>query len=133
MMVSLLGHLKSVEPDQGGSLLLIINMQPVSAASIMKRTSAFVDVLPALWAHCQEVIVVCQGRDGILDQLRRMLCGSVSTPISSLAKPLNFFELLDDAFTHAQGVLPHDVLALRRQRIRSGTWRLPDAKGRQCQ
>ena len=48
--------------------------------------------------------------------------GSASTPISTLARPLVFFELLDEAFDHAQGVYPHDVLELRRQRIRSGMW-----------
>jgi len=39
-----------------------------------------------------------------------------------LALPLNFFDLLDDAFKHTQGVFPHDVLELRRQQLRSWMW-----------
>jgi hypothetical protein len=122
MVVSLLSHLKQSRERHGEAVVLILHLRPVSAQSIMKRSSTFVDVLPTLWAYCQEVVIVCQGEHGILDQLRRSLCGSVSTPVASLAHPLSFFELLDDAFTHAQGVFPHDVLELRRQRIRSGMW-----------
>lgn len=132
MVVSLLGFLKSAEAKQRSRLLLIVTMRPSSAASVLKRSTSFVDALPALWAYCQEIAIVCQGEDGLLQQLRRTLCGSVSTPVATLAKPLNFFELLDDAFTHAQGVVPHDVLELRKQRIHSGTWWLTDSKERQC-
>jgi len=132
MVVSLLGFLKSAEANQRNSLLLIINMHPTSAASVLKRSNSFVDVLPALWADCQEITIVCQGEAGLLEQLRRTLCGSVTTPVTTLARPLNFFELLDDAFTHAQSVVPYDVLELRKQRIYSGTWRLTDSQERQC-
>ena len=102
--------------------LLILNLHPSSARCILSRASTFPDVLPALWAYCQEIIIACQGEEGLIDHLRRALCGSASTPISTLARPLVFFELLDEAFDHAQGVYPHEVLELRRQRIRSGTW-----------
>ena len=50
--------------------------------------------------------------------------------IARLSKPLGFFELLDDAFEHAQGVFPHDVLELQRQRLRSGTWVVRRNQGR---
>lgn len=122
MVVSLLSNLKQVEDCHGKPVVLILHLSPSSAKSIMKRSSTFLDVIPALWAYCREVVIACQGEDGILEQLRRCLCGSASTPLASLARPLGFFELLDDAFTHAQGAFPHDVLELRRQRIRSGTW-----------
>lgn len=121
MMVSLLSHLKQGERNHE-ALALIFAIHPTSAKSIMSRSSTFVDVMPALWAYCQEVVIACQGESGILDQLRRHLCGSTSTPVATLARPLSFFELLDDAFKHAEGVFPHDVLELRRQRLRSGTW-----------
>lgn len=126
MVVALLSRLKQVAENHGGAVVLILHLHASSAKSIMKRSSTFLDVLPALWAYCQEVVIACQGQEGILDQLRRCLCGSASTPIATLAKPLCFFELLDDAFTHAQGVFPHDVLELQRQRLRSGTWTLCD-------
>ena len=132
MVVSLLSQLKQTEQSRGAGLVLIMHLRPSSAKSLMQRSSTFVDVLPALWAYCQEIVFTCQGEDGLLDQLRRTLCGSVTTPIARLAHSLSFFELLDDAFKHAQGVFPHDVLELRKQRIHSGTWRLTDSKERQC-
>lgn len=131
MVASLLGYLKSAQADKGGPLLLVLNMHPNSAMSVMKRSSAFVDVLPALWTHCQEIVIVCQGQDGILEQLRRTLCGSMSTPVASLARPLIFFDLIDDAMTHAQGLFPHDILELRKRRLRTVTSPLLDSKERQ--
>lgn len=124
MMVSLLSHLKQTEKNHGESVVLILHLHESSAKAIMKRSSSFLDVLPALWAYCQEVVIACQGESGILDRLRRHLCGSVSTPVATLARPLSFFELLDDALEHVQGVHPHDVLELRRRKLRSGTWKL---------
>lgn len=120
MVVSLLSHLKQTKKRYGEGVILILHLRPPSALSILKRSSTFVDVMPALWAYCQEVVFVCQGERGLLDQLRRSLCGSVSTPVAALAHPFSFFELLDEAFKHVQGVFPHDILEMRRQRIRSG-------------
>jgi hypothetical protein len=122
MVVQLLAQLKQTEERHGEAVVLILHLRPSSAKDIMKRSSTFLDVLPALWAYCREVVIVCQGEPGILEQLRRSLCGSMSTSVGTLAHPLSFFELLDDAFTHAQGIFPHEVLELRRQRIRSGMW-----------
>lgn len=132
MVASLLSSLKRAVQTHGGSFILILHLHASSAMSIMNRSSTFLDVLPALWAYCQEVVIVCQGQEGVLEQLRRCLCGSASTPIATLAKPLCFFELLDDAFAHAQGVFPHDVLELRRQRLRSGTWTLCNREDKQA-
>lgn len=132
MVVSLLSQLKRVRQGHGGACILILHMHPSSATSIMKCSSTFLDVMPALWSHCQEIIVVCQGETGILDQLRRTLCGSTSTPISMLARPLGFFELLDEAFAHVQGVYPHDALEIRRRRLRSGTWAQNESLERKC-
>ena len=108
--------------DDAAATVLVINLHPSSARCILSRSSTFADVLPALWAYCQEIIIACQDEQGLINHLRRALCGSASTPIATLARPLVFFELLDEAFDHAQGVYPHDVLELRRRRIRSGTW-----------
>ena len=122
MVVALLSRLRRSERCASDKLVLVLCMRDTSARSIMQRSSTFLDVLPALWAYCQEVIIACQGEEGVLDQLRRALCGSSSLPVATLARPLSFFELLDDAFAHAQGLFPHDVLELRRRRLRSGTW-----------
>ena len=132
MIVSLLSNLKQVEDRHDEPAVLILNMRPSSARSIMKRSSTFLDVMPALWAYCREVVIVCQGEECVLEQLRRYLCGSASTPIAAPARSLSFFELLDDAFTHAQGVFPHDVLELRRQRLRSGTWSVAEDAKEKC-
>lgn len=121
MVVALLSQLKQVQGDLD-ALVLILNIRESSAKSIMHRSSTFIYVLPALWAYCQEIVIACQGENALLDQVRRHLCGSTSTPEATLARPLSFFELLDDAFSHVEGVYPHDVLELRRQRLRSGTW-----------
>lgn len=132
MVVSLLSNLKQETTCHGEPVVLMLHLRPSSAKSIMKRSSTFLDVMPALWAYCREVVIVCQGEDGTLEQLRRSLCGSASTPIASLARPLSFFELLDEGFSHAQGVFPHDVLEMRRQRIRSGTWSVADDAKQRC-
>jgi hypothetical protein len=126
MMVSLLGYLKQAHHERSAALVLVLHLRPSSAKSIMTTSSSFTDVMPALWAYCKEVVIACQGETGLLDQLRRTLCGSVSAPIATLPHPVNFFELIDDAFTHVQELFPHNVLELRRQRIRSGTWSLSD-------
>jgi hypothetical protein len=126
MVVSLLSLLKQLEESRGGPSILILHLKASSAVSIMKRSSTFQDVMPALWAYSQEVMMVCHDDAGTLGQLRRALCGSQSAPMGSLTRPLSFFSLLDDAFTHAQETFPHDVLELRRLRLRSGAWPLAE-------
>lgn len=39
----------------------------------------------------------------------------------SAQKSIDYFDLLDDAFTHVQNEFPHEALELRRRRIRSGS------------
>ncbi len=51
MVVPLLSHLKQVE-SVVGAVVLILNIRPSSAISIMSRSSTFLDVLPVLWAYC---------------------------------------------------------------------------------
>lgn len=120
MVVSLLSELKLLEAKQKGSLALILRVNGVAARSISQRSSAFPDVFPALWTYCREIVMVCEDSEGSVEQLRRTLCGSASTPVASLARPLVFFELFEDALNHVQGVHPHDVLEMRRTRLRNG-------------
>jgi hypothetical protein len=120
MTVSLHSQLRQISSDQNGKVILILCVNTAAAQSLMTRSSTFLDIIPALWVYCTEIVFACDGENGTIDQLRRSLCGSASTPVSSLAKPMSFFELLDEAFAHVQGVSPHDVLELRRQRLRSG-------------
>lgn len=122
MAASLFARLKQAHGSEVGAILLILHLRPASARSVLQRAHRLIEITPALWAHCQEIAIACEGEQRLLDQLRRCLCGSASLRGSQLARPLSFFELLDDAFTHAQGLFPHDVLELRRQRLRSGTW-----------
>jgi hypothetical protein len=72
------------------------------------------------------MVIACEGEPSPMNHLRRCLCGSVAIPISNAAKPLSFFVLLDDALAYVQRRCPHDVLELRRQRLRSGSWLNPD-------
>jgi hypothetical protein len=71
-------------------------------------------------ASCHEVLVVTD--DNGIETLRNATLGALASSASQSIKQIHFFALLDDAFTHAQSTLPHEVLELRRQRIRSGTW-----------
>jgi hypothetical protein len=121
-LVSLLALVQQRKQRLRDALLLILELQPSSARSIMKPSSSFPDVMPQLWTCCQEIILVCEGEAGISDQLRRALCGSASTPVATLARPMSFFESLDEAFAHAEGVLPFDVLDLRTKRLRWGNY-----------
>ncbi|HMA95530.1 MAG TPA: hypothetical protein VKP30_22730 [Polyangiaceae bacterium] len=130
MVVALLSQLKQAEEGCGAASVLILTVGPSSAKSIVHRSSTFVDVLPALWAYCQEIVIACQDEHGMLDQLRRCLCGSSSTLIATLARPLTFFELVDSAFTYVEGVYPHDMLELKRRRLRSGSWPIYETEER---
>jgi hypothetical protein len=122
MVVSLLSTLKQLDATHQEPNVLILLLKPSSAKSIIKSACSFVDALPALCACCQEITVVCKDDAGTLVQLRRALCGSQAIPLGMVSRQLGFFELLDDAFTYVQESFPHDVLELRRRRIRSGAW-----------
>jgi hypothetical protein len=130
MVVSLLSQLQQLSAPHRGTAVLILHVAAPSARSIMRRSSTFLDVMPTLWAYCQEIIVACPGESRTLDQLRRALCGSASMPIAGAVRPFTFFEHLDDALTYAQDDAPHEILELRRQRLRSGTWILSDGETR---
>ncbi|MGC4068845.1 MAG: hypothetical protein QM784_30215 [Polyangiaceae bacterium] len=128
---SLLARVKDLHASNVDDSILILVMSSTSAASIMRHTSSFVDVMPALWAYCSEVLLVCPDAT-LLAQLRRHLCGSARTPVVSLAHPLSFFDTLDVALTHVEGVVPHDTIELRRHRLRSGQWELVGSKEMKC-
>jgi hypothetical protein len=120
MVVSLLSHLKRMRETQDRPLLLVLNLREASASSIVRSPNPFQNALPALWAFCQEIVIANEGGQAMISQLRRALCGSSTTPAALLARPICFFEAVDEAFGHAQGVFPHDVLELQRQRILGG-------------
>jgi hypothetical protein len=122
MVVSLLSTLKQLANTKGGSLVLLLYLDPLSAKGITKSARAFIDVFPALSAYCQEVVLVCHDDAGTLGQLRRALCGSQAAYLGAPSRPLSFFGLLDDAFTHVQHVFPHDALELRRRRLRNSAY-----------
>ncbi|MGC4070831.1 MAG: hypothetical protein QM784_40380 [Polyangiaceae bacterium] len=120
MLVLLLSELRHMPGQDDCTRLLILNLRPSSANNIVKSSSSFPDVMPQIWSYCREVIFVCEGESGVSDQLRRALCGSASTPVASLARPMSFFESLEEAFGHAEGVCPFDILELRRARLLRG-------------
>jgi hypothetical protein len=122
MVAPLLSQLRGAEQDSGETTVLILHLCPTSARSILRCSSAFMDVLRALWVFCQEVVIACPGEPSLLAQLRRRFCGSGTSPTADLARPFTFFGQLDEAFMHLQGVFPHDVLELQRQMLCSGTW-----------
>jgi len=122
MVIGLLAELKRLQEREKGKLLLVLHLRENSARSILHQSSTFSDVLPALWACCQEIAVACRAEGAVLTHLRRALCGSSSMPITAVARPLNFFELLDEAFDHSKDVFPHDVLEMQRRRLRTSAW-----------
>ncbi|MGE5784281.1 MAG: hypothetical protein ACM3ZE_06805 [Myxococcales bacterium] len=122
MVIGLLAELKRIQERENGKLLLVLHLRDNSARSILHQSSTFSDALPALWACCREIAVACRAEGTVLTHLRRALCGSASMPIGALARPLNFFELLEEAFDRSKDVFPHEVLEMQRRRLRSGTW-----------
>ncbi|HMA95522.1 MAG TPA: hypothetical protein VKP30_22690 [Polyangiaceae bacterium] len=131
MVIGLLAELKRLQERENGKVLLVLHLRDNSARSILHQSSTFSDVLPALWACCQEIAVACRAEGALLTHLRRALCGSASIPVTGAIRSLNFFELLDEALDHAKGVFPHDVLEMQRRRLRSGSWPIYEAEERQ--
>ncbi|HMA96464.1 MAG TPA: hypothetical protein VKP30_27450 [Polyangiaceae bacterium] len=132
MVIGLLAELKRLRERENGKLLLVLHLRENSARTILHQSSTFSDVLPALWTCCQEVAVACRAEGMVLTHLRRALCGSASMQITALARPLNFFELLDEAFDRGKDVFPHDVLEMQRRRLRSGSWPIYQTRERKC-
>src|SRR5512133_2017023 len=122
MVIGLLAELKRLQVRETGRVLLVLHLRDNSARSILHQSSTFSDVLPALWACCQEIAVACRAEGAVLTHLRRALRGSASMPIGAGTRSLNFFELLDEAFDHSKDVFPHAVLDMQRRRLRSGSW-----------
>ncbi|MGC4069467.1 MAG: hypothetical protein QM784_33405 [Polyangiaceae bacterium] len=121
-VATLLSQLREVDEFEGEPCILIINVSLSSAKSIATRASTFQDVMPALWAHCQEILVAFEGPASALGQLCRALSKPSATRDAATAHSLRFFTLLDEAFSHTQASFPHEALELRRRRIRSGAW-----------
>jgi hypothetical protein len=86
----------------------------------------FLSGLPALCDTCHEIAIVCNA--DATDALRRAIGRVLGIPSVQLGKRVRFFEMLDTAFACAQEAFPHELLELRRQRIRSGTWPTSSAK-----
>lgn len=128
MVLGLLAELKRLQDRENGRLLLVLHLRDNSARSILHQSSTFSDVLPALWACCQEIAVACRAEGAVLTHLRRALCGSASIPITGAVRSLSFFERLDEAFDHCKDVFPHDVLEMQRRRLRSGSWPIGETK-----
>ncbi|HEY5957607.1 MAG TPA: hypothetical protein VIV60_13670 [Polyangiaceae bacterium] len=126
MTVSLISHLREVEAAGKDEALLVLSLGFPAAKSIVQRSCTLQDALPAIWAHCQEMVIASEGEPRTLNQLRRCLRGPRSIPIASALKPLSVFALLDDALAFLERRCPHDVLELRRQRLRSGSWLTSD-------
>lgn len=123
MIVGLLSHLKRTRDAEGASLLLIIHASAASLRCMARPSSPFLSGLPALMGSCHELMVVSS--DNALPDLAREQ-HVVMPPHYQSSKRVLFYALLDDAFKEAQESFPHEVLELRRQRIRSGAW-LPAA------
>jgi hypothetical protein len=121
-VATLLSQLREVEEVEGEPCILIINVSLSSAKSIATRANTFQDVMPALWAHSQEILVAFEGPTSALEQLRRALSKPSSARDATMVHSLRFFTLLDEAFSHTQANFPHEALELRRRRIRSGAW-----------
>jgi hypothetical protein len=123
MIVSLLSQLKRTRETESGLLLLMLLVTAVSGKSMARSNNAFLGGLPAIMDCCKELIIICDS-DGT-KQIGRTVSNQLT---SSCQKTVHVFALLDDAFTHAQNEFPHEVLELRRRRIRSGDWPTVGAK-----
>lgn len=110
MVVSLLSHLKHVRSTKSESVLLLLQLDSAAARSISRGLGPFLGALPVLWDCCLEFIVVLEG-GGAQNPLNRILC------TRPLAQSLRCCESLDEAFSHAQSLFPHDVLELQRRRL----------------
>lgn len=122
LVVALLSQVKCVQERERHLLVLVLCLDESAARSVVHGSSSFLGALPALWSHCQEVVIACPAERSLRHQLRQGLCGPASTPLALVSTPLHFYEALEGALRHAQELSPHDVLELQRLRLRSGTW-----------
>lgn len=125
-VVTLLSQVKYVQ--ERDLLVLVLSLDEIATRSIVYGSSSFLGALPALWSHCQEVVIACPAERSLLHQLRQGLCGPASTPLALVSTPLHFHDALEGALRHAQELSPHDVLELQRLRLKSGTWPLLEAE-----
>ena len=121
MMVLLLSHLRRFRATENSRLLLILKVTAPSAKSMAQNVNPFLDGLPAILACCQEVALVCDDLDTV-STLRQAVHDALKTSVPAAQKSVVYLGLLDDAFMYVQNAFPHEVLELRRRRIRSGTW-----------
>jgi hypothetical protein len=121
MMVLLLSHLKRLRVTENGPLLGILYVQLPAARSMTRHTSPFLNGLPAILGCCQEVAIVCDDVDTV-NALSHAVHDALASSVPSAQKSIVYLGQLDDAFTYLQNIFPHEVLELRRRRIRSGTW-----------
>jgi hypothetical protein len=129
MMVTLLSHVKRLRVTENEPLLLILKATAPAARSMYRHSSPFLGGLPAVLGCCQEIALVCDN-PGIVRNLGFAVHDALSTSVPSAQKSVIYLGLLDDAFTYAQNTFPHEVLELRRRRIRSGTWSTLDILSR---
>lgn len=121
-VVALLSQVKHVQERERDPLLLILSLDEAATRSVAYGSSSFLGALPALWSHCQGIVVACPAQRSLRHQLRQGLCGPASSPLALASTPLCFYESLDGALRHALEISPHDVLEVQRLRLRRGTW-----------
>jgi hypothetical protein len=120
MIISLLSQLKKARGSQGTPLLLVLHVNQSAARSLLRSPCAFLNALPAIMDGCSEILVASD--DDNAYPLGKSIRATLALSTAQHSKSVQSFALLDDALIRAQVTFPHEVLELRRQRIRSGVW-----------
>jgi hypothetical protein len=124
MIISLLSRLKKARESQGAPLLLVLNVNPSAARSLLRSPCAFLNTLPAIMDGCYEILVASDEDNAY--PLGKSIRATLALSTAKRTKSVQSFALLDDALIRAQTTLPHEVIELRCQRIRSGVWTTRD-------
>jgi hypothetical protein len=117
MVFALLSQLKRQNSANQTPLLLMLNLHPASLASLAHHANPFFVVIPALLDCCCEIVIAADGDSATLNTLRRHLLRSSPSPTPAIARSIRVFPTVQEAFTHAQSVFPHDVIELRRKNL----------------
>ena len=128
MMVALLSVVRRLRATEERPLLLLLRVN-VPAAKVWHamevRSSRYFQHFLGFATKSRSFVTIKRHFGAI----RRVVTDAGVPLTRALNKPVSFFDLLDEAFKYSLDAFPHEILELRRRRIRSGAWPTAETTG----
>ncbi|MGC4067238.1 MAG: hypothetical protein QM784_21870 [Polyangiaceae bacterium] len=119
-VIGVLSQVRKVKAEEGVDVELLIYFDLAAATALEHPSNAFLCAFPAIVSDCSEVLLVLPGA---LIRTVSVALRVASNDVCASRSSLRMLEELDDALQWVQAHFPHEVLELRRQRLRSGIWK----------